>query len=207
MKALIIANGFPPDKALIEKHADADILIAADGGYEYLLRCGLKPDYLVGDFDSARKEALGGLDGHTQVVRLSEEKNETDSMVAIDIALQDGAFDIVMLGALGKRSDHAQANIMLLKYAFDKGARLLLEDEYCEVFLATGQTRLTGRKGQTVSILPFGGEATVSSDDALHYPMDRLYMAASNPVGVSNVFDQSTAVVDIQGFALIFMIK
>ncbi len=207
MKALILADGFPPDKTLINKHADADLLIAADGGYETAVRFGLKPDYLVGDFDSAGKGVLNKLDDHTKIIRLSAEKNETDSMIAVDIAFQNGAFDIVMLGALGRRSDHALANMMLLKYAFDKGGRLILEDEYCEASLATGKTLLAGRRGQTVSILPFGGSATVSSDDALHYPMDRLYMSESNPVGISNVFEKDTSIIDIQGFALIFIIK
>lgn len=207
MKALIIADGALPPMYLVKKHSDSDLVIAADGGLKTAGKYGLTPDYLIGDFDSAGEGALKHLNPKTKLIRLSKEKNETDGMVAVDTALRQGALHIVMLGALGKRTDHAFANLMLLKYAWDKGARLLLEDEYCEVALATGKTKISGEKGQTVSVLPFGGNATVSSDDSLHYPMDRLFMSPADPVGISNIMKGSSAMLDIEGFALVFKIR
>jgi thiamine pyrophosphokinase len=207
MKALIIADGTAPTKELLEKHNDAQLVIAADGGLKTTETFGLVPDYLIGDFDSAGEAALMRLDKKTKLVRLAKEKNETDGMIAVDTALKAGAFQIVMLGALGKRTDHAFANLMLLKYAWNKGAALVLEDEYCEVSLATGETRLNGKRGQTVSVLPFGGSATVSSDGALHYPMDSLFMSEGDPVGISNILKGTSSKLEIRGFTLIFKIK
>jgi len=207
MKALIIADGSAPIKDLIQKHSDAPLVIAADGGLKAAGLFNITPDYLIGDFDSADPDEINRLPAHTKLVRLNKEKNETDSMVALDTAIKEGADDIVMLGALGKRTDHALANLMLLKQAWDKGTRLVLEDEYCEVCLATGKTTISGKKGQTVSVLPFGGSATVSSDDALHYPMDNLYMSEEDPVGISNILEKPAAEIHIKGFALVFKIK
>ena len=207
MKALIIANGTQPTKDLIQKHSDAQILIAADGGIYSADRYGMIPDYIVGDFDSADQNKLGSLHKKTKLIHLEKEKDETDAMIAVDTAVDAGALHIVMLGALGLRTDHAFANLMLIKYAFNKGARLYLEDEYCDVSFATGETLIAGKPGQTVSVMPFGGSATVSSDDSLYYPMDRLFMLPENPVGISNVLKKESARLYIEGFALVFRIK
>lgn len=208
MKALIIANGEPPSRELVQKHSDAEILIAADGGYDTLKKLGLKPDFLIGDFDSAdRRDVQSAGDTDTRIIRYDVEKNETDGMIALEIAFKAGAREIVMLGALGKRTDHALGNIMLLKHARDHGAQMTIEDEYCEVSLVSGETVIRGQKGQTVSLLPFAGSAVVSSDNALHYPMDRLFMGEGDPVGISNILKKAEAQVTIEGWALLFKIK
>ena len=208
MKALIIADGTPPREELIQKHCNADFIIAADGGLHAIQKLGLKPDFLIGDFDSAdSREIDSAAQNNTRILRYAVEKNETDGMIALDIAFGQGARDIVMLGALGKRTDHALANIMLLKYARDHGASLTIEDEFCEISLISGETVVRGQKGQTVSVLPFGGSCIVSSDKSLHYPMDRLFMGEGDPVGISNILESEEAVLTVEGLALLFKIK
>ena len=208
MKALIIADGSPPSRELIQKHSDSDMIIAADGGLHVIQKFGLKPDFLIGDFDSAdRSEIKSAAQNDTRVIQYAVEKNETDGMIALEIAFEQGARELVMLGALGKRTDHALANIMLLKYARDHGANMTIEDEYCEVRLVTGETVIRGQKGQTVSVLPFAGSAVVSSDDSLHYPMNRLFMGEGDPVGISNILVSEEAIISVEGLALVFLIK
>lgn len=208
MKALIVASGSPPSKKLIQKHSDADLLIAADGGIEILKKCGMIPDFLIGDFDSAKGRTVRSYKGgKTQIVRFAVEKNETDGMIALKLALERGADCVVLLGGLGKRTDHALANIMLLQYAHGRGVPMIIEDRYCQVTLASGETQVHGKIGQTISILPWIGPCTVTSDDSFHYPLKELYMAQDDPVGVSNVLTKPEARLTIQGLALIFKIK
>lgn len=208
MKALIIADGSPPSGELVQKHSDSDLIIAADGGLHVIQKLGLKPDFLIGDFDSADKREMGSVNKEvTRVMQYAVEKNETDGMIALNIAFEQGARKLVMLGALGKRTDHALANIMLLKYAHDHGAAMTIEDEYCEVSLVTGETVIHGSRGQTVSVLPFAGSAVVSSDDSLHYPMNRLFMGEGDPVGISNILEREDATITVEGWALLFKIK
>lgn len=208
MKALIVASGSPPAGELLKKHSDADLVIAADGGIEILKKSGIIPDFLIGDFDSACGTTVRGYDGtKTQIIRFAVEKNETDGMIALKIALEKGADSIVMLGGLGKRTDHAMANIMLLYYAYKNGVSMQLEDGFCEITLHSGEVDLRGTAGQTVSILPWMGDATVTSDESFHYPLKSLYMAQENPVGISNILLKTEAHLCIEGMALIFKIK
>ena len=208
MKALLIANGVAPNGELIQKHlADSDIVIAADGGIKTLKKFGAAPDYLIGDFDSVSYKSTHGIDdGKTQTIQFPKEKNETDGMIAVNVALEKGADTIVLLGALGKRTDHAIANIMLLQYAQNRGAHLIIEDEYCEVQIASGKYTISGQKGQTVSLLPFSGSATVTADDALYYPLDHLFLSMEDPVGISNIMRKDTADIFIEGTVLVFKI-
>ncbi len=209
MKALIVASGSPPSKELLRRHGGADIVIAADGGIEILQKYGIIPDFLIGDFDSASGRTVRSYGGtKTQVVRFAVEKNDTDGMIALKLAIERGAKNIVLLGALGRRTDHAYANIMLLQYAYDTGVYLEIEDEYCSISLASGDTVLRGEPGQTISILPWMGAATVTADDSFfHYPLASLYMAPGDPVGVSNILLVPEARLAIEGMALLFKIK
>jgi thiamine pyrophosphokinase len=208
MKALIVASGSPPTAELLRKHGDADLVIAADGGIEILKKSGIIPDFLIGDFDSASGTTVRGYDGtKTQVVRFAVEKNDTDGMIALKLAIERGADSVVLLGGLGRRSDHALANIMLLGYAHARGIAMVIEDEFCEITLASGNIILQGQIGQTVSILPWMSAATVTSDDSLHYPLQGLYLAQDDPVGISNILQKPETRLFIQGMALLFKIK
>ena len=51
-----------------------DTVIAADGGYESLMRIGVRPDLLIGDLDS-----LGYEPNDVEILRYPVEKDETDT--------------------------------------------------------------------------------------------------------------------------------
>lgn len=208
MKALIVAGGIPPSKKLLRKHADAGLVIAADRGADAIHKCGMVADIIIGDFDSASPKTINQVNEKTKIIRLSVEKDETDCMAALKTAFENGADSAVLLGALGDRTDHAYANMMLLQYAKEHGVRLVLEDEYCEITLASGKTEISARAGQTISILPWMGSATVSAPSgAFYYPLQKLHMPADNPVGISNIININRAEIFIEGTVLLFKIN
>ena len=60
MKVIIISGGTPPSKELLIKEIRSDtLLIGADSGANCLYFYNIKPDLLVGDFDSIDKESIG----------------------------------------------------------------------------------------------------------------------------------------------------
>ena len=85
MKHCIIfcAAGF--DGLLEPIPADA-LLIAADGGLRHTEALGLRPHVILGDFDSLGKK---NIPSGVKTVELPEEKDFTDTQVAIDAAIEN----------------------------------------------------------------------------------------------------------------------
>ena len=107
----------------IEKKSD-DLVIAADGGYKSALENGINPDIVLGDFDS-----LGFVPDANNVIELPVEKDDTDTLAAVRIALGKGYKTIYIYGGLGGRTDHTIANIQTLSFIADNGGRGYLVSE------------------------------------------------------------------------------
>lgn len=207
MKALLVASGDAPDDALLrDRTKEADILIAVDNGLEAFDRCSIVPDLIVGDMDSVSKKMLEVYGDRVELCAVPAEKNETDTALAIDEAVKRGADRIVLLGATGGRIDHLLSNLMLLKYAYNKGAALLIEDDCQEIFLSNGETELHGKKGQTVSLIPMNTRAVVNAE-GLYYPLENLLLTNEKPRGVSNVFLGDSARIISDDFIFVIKIK
>src|SRR5260370_276427 len=117
MHIVIFAGGtLRPGKAFYRAIASADLIIAADSGAATALQYGCIPALVVGDFDSLDTHLLQELSERgSQVRQVAVEKNETDTELAVQAAIEQGVKKITLLGALGwERFDHTIANILLL---------------------------------------------------------------------------------------------
>lgn len=209
MKCVIVSGGEPPRKIDLVTHTkDAALVIAVDGAADLFDRWGLTPHCIVGDMDTADSNSVSRLkDLGAAVFKLPKEKNETDTQAAFEYALNAGADDIVMLGATGRRFDHAMGNVAMLVRAARVGAACRIIDDVNEMWAATGEHDIIGRIGQTVSILPLTGDLTVTATNLL-YPLENLKLGVDASRGISNVFVKSPAHLCISGgYALIVKIK
>ncbi len=97
-RCVIVAAG---DLSVTEiKVSQDDLLIAVDGGMEYCERLGLEPDLVLGDFDSVKCGQLARIaeweaKSPERVIRLKPEKDDTDTLAAIRLALERGYRDFV----------------------------------------------------------------------------------------------------------------
>ena len=87
-RCLIIAGG---DYAPIGPVGAGDFVLACDRGYAYCQREGIVPDLILGDLDSYRD----ALPGEIPVLRYPAEKDDTDRMLAVRWAHEQG-FDAVI---------------------------------------------------------------------------------------------------------------
>ena len=62
-----------------------DYVIAVDGGLRYLEEARIKPNLIIGDFDT-----LGYCPTHSNVVRLNPQKDETDTLAALKEGILEG---------------------------------------------------------------------------------------------------------------------
>lgn len=199
MKALIVLGGDAPGAALLARCArECDFSIAADRGLEAFDAAGIEPDFLLGDMDSVCPEVLQRYENRLPYKRLNCQKDDTDGEAALDCAIERGAKEIVFLGALGGRLDHALANLMLLVRAHKKGAFARILDEKVQIERVDCRSVLCGAKGHTVSLLPLGSAQGVSLS-GFFYPLERGMLSNDHTLGVSNVVTDDHAVITVEG--------
>lgn len=205
MKALIVLGGDAPGAQLLQSCvACADMAIAADRGLEAFDAAGLEPDLMIGDMDSVDPQVLARYAGRLPERRLNCIKDDTDGVDALDVAIERGAKSVTFLGALGGRLDHALANLMLLVRAHRRGICAELLDESVRITLVDGSAKLSGAKGDTVSILPLGAAGGVSLE-GFYYPLSGAALTSEHPLGISNVVTSDEATVSVEsGDLLLF---
>jgi thiamine pyrophosphokinase len=182
----------------------ADLIVAADGGARHVLRLGLVPDVVIGDLDSLDNEQAERLrQGGCRFVTHPTRKDETDAELALLYAVERGADEVIILGALGGRIDHTLANVLLLTLPELKGVQVSLVDGQQEVTLIRGEGTIQGQVGDTVSLLPVVGDAEEITTRGLEYALDDGTLVFGRTLGISNVLTAPTAHVRLRKGALL----
>ncbi|MDQ5984493.1 MAG: thiamine pyrophosphokinase [Syntrophus sp. SKADARSKE-3] len=189
-RVVVLAGGEIQDHQEMRSRIDdfaPDAIVCADGGARHARAMDLVPSLIVGDMDSLAPDLLARFaDQGVEIRRVPVEKDETDTELAFAAALEIHPAEILVTGALGYRLDHTLANLSLLLKGEKHHISVTLADEWCEVFLATGMCTITGRIGQTVSLLPFFGEAKGVSLSGFQYSLDGATLSMEAPYGISN---------------------
>ena len=141
-KVLILTGGYVDIQWAKEWLADKkfDYCIAADRGLMYADRLGLDIDFLLGDYDSVDERVLERYKKKVDFEVYPCEKDYTDTHLAIMTAVQKGASDIYILGAIGTRMDHTMTNIGNMKAALDSGVNCHIVDKYNCIYLVNNDT-------------------------------------------------------------------
>lgn len=160
-----------------------DFVIAADAGYAALVRQGIRPDLVVGDFDS-----LGEAPAGENVVRHPVQKDDTDMMLAVKLGLERGFLDFRLYGALGGRLDHTLANVQTLQYLAAHGARGFLVGDVCLTAVMNGEIRFRPEARGVISVFCLASPATGVDLEGLLYPLRNHTLTPDFPLGVSNEF-------------------
>lgn len=168
--------------------SEADLVVAVDAGGAVCRQAGVRPDLLVGDFDSIDRALVDEAVAEGIEVRaFPAEKDATDLELAIDAARSLGANAITVTAATSGRLDHTLGVLAAIAGAADLLPRIV-EPHVRGWLLAEGGRRalaLSGA-GATVSLVPFGGAATVSAT-GLRWPLDHAVLSPSSTLGISNV--------------------
>ena len=202
MRALIVLGGDAPGVGLLKTcAAEADFSIAADRGLEAFDAAGIEPDMLIGDMDSVSPNVLARYESRLSADRLNCIKDDTDGEYALNLALEKGATEITLLGALGGRLDHALANLMMVVRAARHGAWAEIRSEGVCIVRVNGSYTLAG---STISLLPLGTARGVSIRGC-YYLIDDYTLESDSSRGMSNVVTADEAVITVrEGDLLLF---
>ena len=189
MHALIFVGGtLRTGKAVEKAIASADLILAADSGAMIALQYGCTPAIIVGDFDSLTLSEQDLVKMGSQLVRAEVEKNETDTELAVQVALEQGAERITLLGGIGgERFDHTMANILLLAGFEMVPLQIIDGPSTCWLLRGPGSTSIEGSPGDLLSLLPLTSEAGGVRTTNLYYPLYGETLYFGKPRGVSNV--------------------
>lgn len=170
---------------LNRRPAAGDRVIAADGGWLACCKAGVRPELLLGDFDSLRE-----LPEHPNILRVPVEKDDTDTMLAVKTGLQWGEKEFHLYGGMGgSRTDHTLANLQALLYLARRGAQGWLYGQgECYTAIHRGSLHLPARKSGIVSVFCLGADARGVEISGAKYPLHEAALSAEFPLGVSNHF-------------------
>jgi thiamine pyrophosphokinase len=208
MRVGVICNGSVADYSWLGMVlADCDKIICADGGTNHLYKLGVPPDLIVGDLDSILPEVMEYYAGQgVQLLRYPPEKDDTDQRLALRAAMELGATEVILLGAIGNRLDHTLGSLSVLAYLQENGVRGVVMDEYNKITLSRGEAVIRGEVGEQVSLLPLTTSVTGISTENLQYSLKDAVFELGNPYGISNVLTAPEAKVTFKE-GLLLVIK
>ena len=209
MTATVLVVGASPtaDTSLVaELWAGADAVLAADGGAGICLEAGVVPDAVVGDLDSLDPEVMRVLKGlRVPIHRHPEHKDESDLDLALTLAHERGADDVVVTGVTGGRLDHTLAALGVLGEHASLRPKVVDRDRCGWVLDKRGRSSLElAGTGATVSVFAMGGSARVRSR-GLRWALDGVPLGQYSARGVSNEIEDDTATLRMRSGTLLVL--
>ena len=170
---------------LRERPRAGELQIAADAGLHLCERLGVRPDVVLGDFDS-----MDASEAPADCIRVPVEKDDTDMMLAIKEGLARGETEFHLYGGMGgRRTDHTIANLQCLLYLAEHGAQgWLYGDGEQFTAICGGEITLPAREKGIVSVFCMGADAQGVTIEGGQYTVHDAVLTASFPLGVSNHF-------------------
>ena len=204
MRTVIFANGTIDNSDSVLR--GKDFIIAADGGAHHCLSLGITPDVVIGDLDSLTADDIKGLQiASVEIIRYPAKKNQTDLELALKLAIDRGADEIVVFGAMGGRWDMSIANILLPAEQNLSNATIRIIDGRHKIILLRAGKKITfrGEKGDILSLIPLGRDALGITTIGLEYPLKDDVLRLGSSRGISNLFVEEIATVYLkQGLLL-----
>lgn len=207
MKVVIMSGGKQPSKDLLMAELkDCDFIICADSGANCLYKYDIKPNILLGDFDSINKEVLEYYKNDcSNVIKYPREKDFTDTELALSEALKLDVDEVVFLGCTGTRLDHLFGNMGLILRCVKDGIKACIKDDNNAIFIIDKTSILAGEKGEMFSIQAYMNEVKDLCIEGAKYPLHNYNLKFGDPRTISNEFlDGDVKISFKKGYVIVF---
>ena len=205
---MVLAGAPPSEDLLMWRIEDSDYRIAVDGGFLSFRHADKTPDILIGDLDSIPdSDELENEYPKLKIVRLREQ-NTTDFQKALHwVATNLEVSKLIVLGALGKRTDHLITNLLIASNV-DESLNITFDhdDEWiCRVTPSCPLT-LKGRKGVTLSILPIQLVSGILTK-GLKWELEGENIGGTRIIGQSNLCESDSVEITCQSGSLFVFLQ
>lgn len=210
MKAFLVAGGSIEKEFLKKsyKEGNYDLVIGIDGGAAYLLECDIAADIILGDFDTLDKEILDYYKSiNTKIEGFKAEKDETDTELGIDCAIEAGADEIHLYGATGTRLDHVLGNIQSLRIASNKNIKAYIIDTHNKIHYVNQRETIKKNEqyGKYISFVPMTAKVKGVTLRGFKYPLENGVLVNDKSLAISNQIESEEAVVSYEEGVLLMI--
>lgn len=206
MKALIVSGGEKPSADLLKEIADeSELIIGADKGCDSLYDYNIIPKYIVGDFDSASLNKVNSLKECGAIkIEFNPEKDFTDSDSALNLAIKEGANEIILLGVTGTRLDHTFGNLGLLTSALKRNVKATIINDNNKIFIANNSVYLNrDNRYKYISFLAYGETVKKLNIINAKYNLKDYDLFMGDTMTVSNEFIDEKMYIDFESGKLL----
>lgn len=207
-KCIIITSYLEGDLNKLTDGFSADLIICADGGYNHAKSAGIKPDLLIGDLDSITDTRYPEI----ETLIFPAEKDDTDTGICLQTAINKGYEDILIIGGLGGRFDHTMSNIQLISGKSHMAKRIRIKDKgnTCMVLnasaLSPAKVTIPSEENSYISLFSMSPECKGVTTYGLKYALKDATLKSGSTLGTSNEFTEESASISItDGILLIIL--
>ncbi len=203
MRCVIFSGAEIDDCKLVASYLrNGDFVICADSGLRHAEKMNITPNLIIGDFDS-----FGEIPDGKNVVILPCEKDMTDTYAAAEKAVELGANEVIMFGAVGSRLDHTLGNIATLEYLRSKNVPARIIDSHNDIRLIKNETEIIKKEnGAFLSIVPLDERINGVDLMGVKYPLENAEIERSKTLSISNEITADYAQIAVRnGTALIII--
>ncbi len=193
-RTVIVSGGMLEEDFVLPilESEETEFIIGVDKGLEFLYKHDVKPDYIVGDFDSVSRELVDYYreELNVPIREFNPVKDASDTEIALRLCLGLNRKSIWILGGTGNRIDHLWANVQCLQIALEAGADARIIDSYNQIRLIDGDITLRRSEafGPYFSLFPLEMPVDELSVSGAKYPLKNHFLKPSDSLCVSNEF-------------------
>ena len=181
-RCVIVGNADIKEYGCVKDALKADdFYIFCDGGLKHMDALGVKPDLIIGDFDSATDPHMD-----VETITLPCEKDDTDTFYAVKEAVKRGYDEFLLAGVVGNRFDHTMGNISILLYLDLLGKKSKIIDDYSEMEVVSDKPVYVEDTYSYFSLLNMTGCAKGIKIEGAKYPLDDGEITCDYQDGISN---------------------
>lgn len=203
-KRCVIFSAAPIDDIQMMPTIDPvqDYIICADAGYVHAKKMNIIPNIVVGDFDSYEQP----IDDTIEVLRYATQKDDTDTMIAIKLALEKGFSNICLIGAIGGQYGHTFANIQAMHYIANRASAVVCYAGDTVFRMVKNNTICLHKKeGAYLSVFSYCDMSYGVSIQGTKYTLEDAVLSNDFPLGVSNEIIEDMAIISVKMGSLLII--
>lgn len=193
-RTVIVSGGMLEEEFVLSilRDEETEFVIGVDRGLIFLYDHDIRPDYIVGDFDSVPRKLIDYYreEADVPIKEFNPVKDASDTEIALRLCLGMNRKEILILGATGNRIDHLWANVQCLQIALEAGADARILDSHNQIRLLDKGITLKKDEafGKYFSLFPMELPVDALSITGAKYPLKNHFLKPNDSLCVSNEF-------------------